>query len=59
MTPEEAMDRRDALAERAVAEMVQLPRSEARDLISDLLLAEVELTHAVHRRIQARAALRT
>jgi hypothetical protein len=59
MTPEEAMDRRDALAERAVAEMVQLPAAFARDLISDLLAAQSDVDALIGQRIRAKEALRT
>jgi hypothetical protein len=57
MTPEEAMERRDALADRAIREMVQLERSAARDLIHDLLLAESDLTFALMQRRSARQAV--
>jgi hypothetical protein len=59
MTPEEAMERRDALAERAVAEMVQLTHVEARDLISDLLAAQSDVDALIGQRIRAKEALRT
>jgi hypothetical protein len=59
MTPEEAMERRDALAERAGAEMVQLPAAFARDLISDLLAAQSDVDALIGQRIRAKEALRT
>jgi hypothetical protein len=59
MTPEEAMERLDALADRAVAEMVQLTHVEARDLISDLLAAQSDVDALIGQRIRAKEALRT
>jgi hypothetical protein len=55
MTPEEAMDRRDALIER----LLEMTGPEGKDAIFDLILAEHELDHALRERIRARAALRT
>jgi hypothetical protein len=59
LTVEDAVDRRDALAERAVAEMVHLSDAFARDLISDLLAAELDLDRAIREHIRAMEALRT
>jgi hypothetical protein len=53
------MERLDALADRAVAEMVQLTHVEARDLISDLLAAQSDVDALIWQRIKAREALAT
>jgi hypothetical protein len=53
MTPEEAMDRRDALIDR----LLEMTGPAARDVIHDLLLAESDLTHALMERGRARAVM--
>lgn len=55
MTPEEAMERRDALIEA----ILELAGPSARDLIHDLLIAESELTWLLMQRRNAREAARS